>query len=122
MTTQASSREIAASHRQLLDELIGQISNRLECGFTELPGAEGNVGIELRERGRTVVMELPVALLASAVSDAIAREAVRVRIKTRRDRMLFRPPPVPLPKHITSVADPAGSRFGFGRGPNRGRR
>ena len=117
-----SLREIAATHRQLLEQLTGQISNRLECGFTDLPGADGaTVGVELRERGRTVVMELPVALLASAVSDTIAREAVRVRIKARRDRMLFRPPPVPLPKHITSVADPAGSRFGFGRGPGPGR-
>jgi len=117
-----SVREIAATHRQLLEQLAGQISNRLECGFTDLQGADGaTVGVELRERGRTVVMELPVALLVSAVSDAVAREAVRVRIKARRDRMLFRPPPVPLPKRITSVADPAGSRFGFGRGPGPGR-
>jgi hypothetical protein len=117
-------KEIGTPHRQLLEELSGQISNRLEAGFTELPGADGaSVGVELRERGRAVVMELPMALLASAVSDAIARETVRVRIKARRDRMLFRPPPVPLPKHITSVADPAGSRFGYGRGPGgRGRR
>jgi len=119
-----SSREVASAHRQLVEELIGQISNRLECGFTEQRDADGaSVGLELRERGRTVVMEIPTVLLASAVSDAMARETLRVRIKARRDRMLFRPPPVPLPKHITSVADPAGPRFGFGRGgPGRGRR
>jgi hypothetical protein len=76
----------------LLEELTRQISNRLEAMFTELPGADGpSIGVELRERGRTVV------------------------IKGRRDRMLFRPPPVPLPKRIESVSDPGGSRFGRGR-------
>jgi hypothetical protein len=60
-------------------------------------------------------MELPEAMLARAGQDASVREAIRVRIKGRRDRMLFRPPPVPLPKRIESVSDPGGSRFGRGR-------
>lgn len=114
-------QDAAAIHGRLLRKLAGQISNRLETEFRELPGADGpRLGIALVERGRTVVIEIPEALLASAGSDPAAREAIRVRIKARRDRMLFRPPPVPLPKHIPAALDPAGprfgSRFGFGRG------
>ena len=65
-------------------------------------------------------MEIPVALLTEAIRDLTAREAVRVRIKTRRDRMLFKAPPSRLPKHIAATAPPSG--FGpMGGGP-RGRR
>lgn len=118
-------KEIARSHERLLRDLAGRISNGLESEFSELPDADGpNVGVTLRERGRRVVMEIPGALLMQAGDDATAREAIRVRIKARRDRMLFRPPPSPLPKHIAPAATPGAMHFGFGRGPmnRRGRR
>lgn len=116
-------REIGAPQHRLLKELSGQISNRLEVEFRELPDGDGpSIGVELQERGHRVVMELPVALLLRAEADQSAREAIRVRIKSRRDRMLFRPPPEPLPKRIAALADPGGFRFGPGRGPSRGRR
>ena len=59
-----------------------------------------------------------------AVEDLSAREAIRVRIKGRRDRMLFQAPPSPLPKHIAMAPAPGGMHFGFGRsgGGSRGRR
>jgi hypothetical protein len=115
-------QDVAAPHRRLLKELSGQISNRLEAVFTELPDADGpNIGVALHERGHRIVMEIPGALLLRADEDATVREAIRVRIKGRRDRMLFRPPPLPLPKRITAAPDPAGPRFGFGRGPGPGR-
>ena len=114
--------DVAASHRRLLKELSGQISNRLEAVFTELSDADGpNIGVALHERGQRIVMELPAALLLRADEDATVREAIRVRIKGRRDRMMFRPPPVPLPRRITAAPDPAPPRSGFGRGPDRGR-
>jgi hypothetical protein len=118
-------REVGPDHQRLLRELSSQISNRLETAFTNLPGADSpNIGVELVERGRRVVMEVPAALFERAEDDPSAREAIRVRIKAKRDRMLFRAPPVPLPKRIAAAPDPAGPRAGFGRfqGPGRGRR
>ena len=116
-------KDITAAHQRLLRDLTTRISNGLESEFSELPGPDGpSVGITLRERRRQVVMEVPAALLAQAGDDLTARETLRVRIKARRDRMLFQAPPRPLPKHIASAATPGG--FGFGRdgGGPRGRR
>jgi len=109
-------QQIVTLYGQLLGEVAGQISNRLDAAFTELPGSGNpNIGVELTERGARVVMEIPEALLARAGEDASAREAIRIRIKARRDRMLFRPRPAPLPKRITSVVEPGGPPFGRGR-------
>ena len=84
-------KDVGESHRGLLRDLTGRISNDLEAEFSELPDADGpSVGVILRERRREVLMEIPVALLTEAIRDLTAREAVRVRIKTRRDRMLTR--------------------------------
>jgi hypothetical protein len=117
-------RDIGEAELRLLSELAGRISNRLEATF--VPDRPGDaIAIALSERGHTVSMEIPAALLARAHEEPAAREALRVRIKARRDRMMFRPPPRPLPKNITSAADPAFmSRGGFGRpgGGGRGRR
>lgn len=116
-------KEVLGPQKRLLQELTGRISNRLETEFADAPGEDGpNVGIALHERGRRGFMELPGALLEQAVGDPAARESVRVRIKSARDRMLFRPPPAPLPKHVVAAPDPAGSRFGFGYGRGQGRR
>ena len=118
-------KEIAEAEHRLLRELAGRISNRLEATFAERPSPEATaLRIELSERGKGVTMEIPVALLARAHEEPAAREELRVRIKSTRDRMLFRPPPRPLPKNITSAADPAFmSRGGFGRQSGfRGRR
>ena len=116
--------ELTPSHHRLLRDLAARISNRLETEFSELPGGDGSsVGLILHERGRKVVMEIPGALLVQAGADAAAREAIRVRVKGRRDRMLFRPPPTPLPRNIAAAPAPGGG-FGFGRsqGYGRGRR
>ena len=116
-------KEITAAHQRLLRDLTTRISNGLESEFSELPVPDGpNVGITLRERRRHVVMEVPAALLAQAADDLSAREMLRVRIKARRDRMLYQAPPRPLPKKIASTVMPGG--FGFGRdgGGPRGRR
>jgi hypothetical protein len=119
-------KEITASHERLLRDLTSRISNGLETEFSELPGTDGpNVGVILRERRRVVVMEIPGALLMQAADDLAAREAIRVRIKGRRDRMLFQAPPSPLPKHIAAAPTPGSMPFGFGRGGGggfRGRR
>ena len=117
-------RELGEAEHRLLRELAGRISNRLEATFSERPGSDGTtVLIELSERGKTATMEMQTALLGRAQEDPASKEEMRVRIKSTRDRMLFRPPPRPLPKNITSAADPALlSRGGFGRQSGRGRR
>jgi len=116
-------RDITESHRRLLRDLSSRISRALETEFSELPDADGpGVGIILRERRREVTVEIPAALLTEAAGDATAREAIRVRIKARRDRMLFKAPPSPLPKR--SAMAPRAMPFGVGRtdGGPRGRR
>jgi hypothetical protein len=67
----------------------------------------------LRERRREVTVEIPAALLTEAADDATAGEAIRVRIRARSDRMLFKAPPSPLPKHIAMA--PRAMPFGVGR-------
>jgi len=117
-------KDVTASQQRLLRDLTNQISTGLEATFSEMPGAEGRsvgIGVVLRERHREVVIEIPEALLVQAVDDVSAREAVRVRIKGRRDRMLFREPPKPLPKHIAAAAAPGSMNFGFGAGRGGGR-
>jgi hypothetical protein len=120
--------QVGEAEHRLLSELAGRISNRLDASFVlDRPGDGSTIAITLTERGHNVSMEIPAALLARAQEEPAAREALRVRIKGRRDRMMFRPPPRPLPKNIASAADPAFmSRGGFGRpgggGGFRGRR
>ena len=112
-------KEITATHTKLLRALSGRISRRLQAEFTDLPGEDGpGIGIELREGGKRVVIAVPAAILLAASNDATAREEMRVRIKARRDRLVFRPAPAPLPKNI--VATPLSSNYG--RGPGFGRR
>jgi len=124
----ARQRDIGEAELRLLNELAGRISNRLEATFIpDKPGDGTAVAVTLSERGHTASMEIPTALLARAQEEPTAKEALRVRIKSTRDRMMFRPPPRPLPKNIASAADPAFmSRGGFGRpgggGGGRGRR
>lgn len=118
-------KDVTASHQRLLRDLTNRISNGLETEFSELPGADGpNVGVVLRERRRHVVMEISETLLTQATGDLAAREEIRVRIKGRRDRMLFQARPKPLPKHIAAAPTPGSMHFGFGRGGGgpRGRR
>jgi hypothetical protein len=118
-------RQIGDRQQKLLHQLASRISNRLEAEFTELPGPDGpNIGVALQERGHRANVEISEALLMRADADTTALEAIRIRMKAARDRMLFRPPPRPLPKNITAAADPGFSRdSGRGRGgPGRGRR
>jgi hypothetical protein len=114
-------REITPAHQRTLRELSSRISKGLEAEFAELPVEGPNVGVRLQERGKKATMELPGLLLQQAEDDATARETVRVRIKATRDRMLFRAPPMPLPKKIAAAPDPSSTRFGmgFGGGGNR---
>lgn len=115
--------EIGSAERRLVEELGRRISNRLETSFAEAAAADGaHVGIELRERNRRAVVTIPVALLANAAADAVARESVRVRLKAARDRMLYRPPPERLAKHVAAAPDVVPARSGFGPPHRRGRR
>ena len=115
---------ITAAQRRLLTALTGRISTRLAAEFETLSRPESpNVGVTLAERGRSGRLEIPYALLQEAESDLMARDALRVRIKAARDRMLFRPPPARPRADIASLGDPAvWHRGSFGRGGGRGRR
>lgn len=118
-------RDVTAAQRALLAAVSQRISRRLEATFTDPADVDGpNAAIHLRERGKRLVMEIPETLLIEATSDAAARESFRVRVKGRRDRMLFREQPAPLPKRIEPAQEPGFFRRGAGPGrpPPRGRR
>lgn len=110
--------------RRLLEDLAGRISTRLEATFRAAGDPDGpNVGIELRERNASVVIEVPRTMLNLALGEPAAREALRVRLKTRRDRMLFQTPPASLPKHIAPMSlGYGGNHDSRGRQRSRGRR
>jgi hypothetical protein len=113
--------ETTLQQRRLLEELTSRISTRLEATFRAAGDSSGpNVGIELRERNASVVIEIPRAMLDVALSDPAGREALRVRLKARRDRMLFKAPPAPLPKHVAPMSLGYGGGHD-GRGGYRGR-
>jgi len=113
-----------AAQRRLLTALTGRIATQLAAEFETLSRPESsNVGVTLAERGKSGRLEIPYALLQEAASDLMARDALRVRIKAARDRMLFRPPPARPRADIAPLADPVvWNRGGFGRGGGRGRR
>lgn len=114
-------KEITAAHRRLLGELAGKISNRLEASFADPAEAESpNIGVRLNERGKRGALEVPETLLLAAASDAAVRHALGLRIKSARDRMLFKPPP----ERPRADIAPAGEPFfqPRGGGARRGRR
>jgi hypothetical protein len=117
-------RDITTAQRALLAAVSQRISMRLEASFTDPAEIDGpNAAIHLRERGKRLVMEIPETLLIEATSDAAARESFRVRVKARRDRMMFREPPARLPKKIEPAQEPGFFRSGGpGRPSPRGRR
>jgi len=107
-------REISSVHHRLLGQLASGISGRLEAHFVELPdGDDTHIGVMLREGSRKVVIDLPVALLAQAEEYPGGREVLRTRMKARRDRMMFKTPPSPLPKKIAPLFNPGPPRGGF---------
>lgn len=107
-------RDVSPTHHRLLADLASGISGRLEARFVELPDVgEARIGVALREGPRSVVIELPVALLAQAIDDPSGREILRTRVKGRRDRMMFTSPPSPLPKKIAPLFNPGPPRDGF---------
>ena len=107
--------ELSPSQRRLLADLAGGISPRLEAHFVELPGADSDarIGVALHEGNRKVVIEVPLAILLNAAEDTSGREIFRTRMKARRDRMMFRTPPRPLPKDIQPLFNSAPPRGGF---------
>jgi hypothetical protein len=115
---------ITAAQRRMLAALTGRISNRLVAEFEKLSRPDSpNVGVTLKERGKSGRLEIPYALLQEAELDLAARDGLRVRIKAARDRMLFRPPPSRPQMHIEPLGDPAiWNRGSFARGGGRGRR
>jgi hypothetical protein len=82
---------ITAAQRRLLAELTGRISSRLaaECEKPLRPESL-NVGVTLQERGKAWPPGDPVFAAPGAESDRTARDALPVRIKAARDRMLLR--------------------------------
>ena len=118
-------RDVTASQRRLLGQVTGRISNRLEANFAQPSGTDSlNIGVMLQERGKKGALEVPETVLLEAETDLVARDSLRLRIKSARDRMLFIPPPARLRTDIAPAGEPFFNRGGpprFGGG-GRGRR
>jgi hypothetical protein len=107
-------RDVAPAHRTLLAELASGISARLEAEFVELSGTDQpSIGVSLREASRSVVIAMPDTVLAQALETPAGREVLRTRVKARRDRMLFKTPPPPLPKKIAPLLSSGPPRPSF---------
>lgn len=106
-------RDIPPAHHRLLAQIASGISGRLDARFVELPGdaPDAQIGVELHEGSRNVVIELSVDLLIRAIEGPGGREALRTRVKARRDRMMFKTPP-PLPRKVAAISDGGSSRHG----------
>lgn len=116
-------REVGDSHHELLRQLARRISRRLDAAFIDLPGTEKpTIGIQLREGSRHALMELPEGLLLRAQGDVSIKETIRVRIKARRDRMLFRGDPAFLSRQGAEGQYPPSARSNSGGRYQRGRR
>jgi hypothetical protein len=112
-------REISPVQHRLLEQLASGISTRLEAQFVELADRDdAHIGVMLKEASRQVVIELPVAMLTEA-DDLAGREQLRTRVKARRDRMMFKTPPPPLPKNVAPLFHPGPPRGGGFRGGRR---
>jgi hypothetical protein len=112
-------REISPVQHRLLEQLASGISTRLEAQFVELADRDdAHIGVMLKEASRQVVIELPVAMLTQA-DDPGGREQLRTRMKARRDRMMFKTPPAPLPKNVAPLFHPGPPRGGGFRGGRR---
>ena len=106
--------DISAPQRRMLNEIARGISDRLEADFVAVPGSvDAHVGIALHEGARSIVIEVPLAIVAQATADPIGREILRTRIKGRRDRMMFRVPARALPKNIPPLFSPGPPRAGY---------
>ena len=115
-------RDVTPAQRRLLGELTGRISNRLEANFAEPAGTDSlNIGVMLHERGKRGTLEVPQSILLEAETDLVARDTLRLRIKSARDRMLFQPPPARLRVDIAPLGEPFFNRGGPGRGGPGGR-
>jgi hypothetical protein len=113
-------KEIDVPHQRVLRELTRRVSRQLTAEFANLPGEDGpNIGVQIREDGRTAVIQVPSKSLQHATDDASSREIVRQRIKTGRDRMLFRAVPIALEQHPPARSRPSSDSWGGG---GRGRR
>jgi hypothetical protein len=111
-------REISPVQHRLLEQLASGISTRLEAQFVELADRDdAHIGVMLKESSRQVVIELPVAMLQA--EDLAGREQLRTRMKARRDRMMFKTPPAPLPKNVAPLFHPGPPRGGGFRGGRR---
>jgi hypothetical protein len=111
-------REISPVQHRLLEQLASGISTRLEAQFVELADRDdAHIGVMLKESSRQVVIELPVAMLQA--DDLAGREQLRTRMKARRDRMMFKTPPAPLPKNVAPLFHPGPPRGGGFRGGRR---
>jgi hypothetical protein len=85
--------EISPAQRRLLSELASGISDSLEAHFVELPAVkDASIGVALREGTCNVVVEVPLAILVQATTDASGREILRYRAAVQPGTAAWRLP------------------------------
>jgi hypothetical protein len=82
-----SENEAVKEAAQLLRGIIRSIDKRLEYSVIE-PSQEGRFALRLSTRGREGIVSLRTADLRNAGENAIRKNAIRQKIKSKRDHLL----------------------------------
>jgi hypothetical protein len=82
-----SEREAAKQAAELLREIIRSIDKRLEYSVMD-QSQEGRFALRLTTRGREGIVSLKTADLRNAGENAVSKNAIRQKIKSKRDHLL----------------------------------
>jgi hypothetical protein len=100
--------------RRIIGDLARSIDRRLAVEVRDVPG-QGRLQVALSHGSHHGHIELRLPDVLATIDDAMARNALRLRIKRAADAMLFRP----MPDHRVSVkpiSPPGGQLTPRGRG------
>ena len=110
--------EARVEARRIIGDLARSIDRRLGVEVRDAAG-QGRLQVTLSHGVRHGQIEVKLPDVLATLDDAMARQALRLRIKRAADTMLFRP----MPDHRMSVKPvaPPGGQPGSRGGPPRGR-
>jgi hypothetical protein len=80
-------REVVKRTAELLRGIIRSVDKKLEYGIMD-QNQEGRFALRLTTRGREGIVSLRTGDLRAAANDAIGKNAIRQKIKSKRDHLL----------------------------------
>jgi hypothetical protein len=118
-------RELVKQTAELLRGIIRSIDKKLEYSFVDQT-QEGRFSLRLSSRGREGIVSVSTDDLRAAGQDAVRKNRIRQKIKSRRDHLLSSYVPDVMGKKIAKMLKKSGgaddeSRGSFFRRPPRRR-